>query len=123
MMPTSSGRTRVGGVANEHLNRKGIHMSAERLIGEMESVAREAEDLIKATSGEVSDKVREARTRLTGALETARVTADRCKERAIAGAQATDKLIRENPYQTMGIALAAGLLVGVLVNRSGNGRS
>jgi len=79
--------------------------------------------LIKATSGEVSDKVREARTRLTGALETARVTADRCKERAIAGAQATDKLIRENPYQTMGIALAAGLLVGVLVNRSGNGRS
>ena len=46
----------------------------------------------------------------------------RClEEKAVAGAQATDKVIREYPYQSIGIAFGIGLLIGVLVNRR-NGR-
>ena len=34
-----------------------------------------------------------------------------------ASARAADRVIRDHPYQTVGIAFGVGLLVGVLVNR------
>jgi ElaB/YqjD/DUF883 family membrane-anchored ribosome-binding protein len=33
------------------------------------------------------------------------------------GARATDRMIRENPYQALGIAFGLGLLVGVVASR------
>lgn len=40
------------------------------------------------------------------------------KERATAGAQGTDRLVRERPYQTMGVAFGIGVLVGLIVSYS-----
>jgi ElaB/YqjD/DUF883 family membrane-anchored ribosome-binding protein len=37
--------------------------------------------------------------------------------KAIAGAKAADHAIREHPYESLGLALGMGLLVGVLVGR------
>ena len=39
------------------------------------------------------------------------------REKVVAGARYTDTAIRENPYQSLAIALGAGLLVGVLLGR------
>ncbi|MDB6110734.1 MAG: hypothetical protein JWR69_2484 [Pedosphaera sp.] len=39
------------------------------------------------------------------------------KERASEYARVTDRRIRENPYQTIGIALGLGLIIGMLLNR------
>jgi ElaB/YqjD/DUF883 family membrane-anchored ribosome-binding protein len=39
------------------------------------------------------------------------------EEKAVQGAKETDRIIRDHPYQTMGIAFGVGLLVGVLVTR------
>lgn len=95
-------------------------VSTERLVRDLKTVARDAEDLIKATASDVSDKAKEARSRLTSALESARHSCETLQEKAIAGAKATDKAIREHPYQSLGIAFAAGLLIGVLANRRGH---
>ena len=38
-------------------------------------------------------------------------------ERAIAGAKATDQVIRENPYKALGIALGVGAIIGYLLRR------
>lgn len=39
------------------------------------------------------------------------------RQKVIAGAKYTDGAIRENPYQSLAIALGVGVLVGVLVGR------
>ena len=39
------------------------------------------------------------------------------QEKAIAGAKATDQMIRDNPYKTLGIALGVGVLIGYLLRR------
>ena len=92
-------------------------LHTNRLVKDLKTVARDAEDLIRATAGDVGEKAREARGRLTSALDGAKATCERLEEKAIAGAQATDKVIRSHPYQSLGIAFAAGVLIGVLVNR------
>jgi ElaB/YqjD/DUF883 family membrane-anchored ribosome-binding protein len=93
------------------------NVSTERLVGDLKTVARDAEDLLKASAGEVGEKAHEVRARLTAAVERAREACERLEEKAIAGAKATDKVIREHPYQSIGIAFGVGLLIGVLVTR------
>jgi ElaB/YqjD/DUF883 family membrane-anchored ribosome-binding protein len=88
-----------------------------KLVGDFKIVLNDAEAMLKATAGELGDKAREARARLASSLQSARVGMHRLEEKALAGAKATDKLIREHPYQSIGVSFAAGLLLGVLVSR------
>ena len=92
-------------------------ISTDKLVADLKTVARDTEELLKASAGEVGDKAREARARLTNALESAKETCRRLEDKALAGAKATDKVIREHPYQSIGIAFGIGLLIGVLVTR------
>ena len=41
----------------------------------------------------------------------------RAEERAIERAKAADRVIRDHPYQTIGLAFGLGLLIGVLAMR------
>ena len=41
----------------------------------------------------------------------------RAEEKAIERAKAADKVIREHPYQTIGLAFGLGLLIGILARR------
>ncbi|MBI3415475.1 MAG: DUF883 domain-containing protein [Verrucomicrobia bacterium] len=92
-------------------------VTKEKLLQDLRVVVQDAEALIKATAGDLGEKTKEARARLSAALDNAKVTCRQLEDRAIAGAKATDKIIREHPYQSIGIAFGVGLLIGVLVNR------
>jgi ElaB/YqjD/DUF883 family membrane-anchored ribosome-binding protein len=89
----------------------------ERLAGDLKAVVGDAEALMKATAGQAGEKVNEVRSRLAAALESAKATCQRLEEKTIAAAKATDRTIREHPYESIGIAFGLGLLVGVLVAR------
>ena len=89
----------------------------ERLAGDLKAVVRDSEELMKATAGQVGEKVSELRSRLAAALESAKATCQRLEEKAVVAAKATDRTIREHPYESIGIAFGLGLLVGVLVAR------
>jgi ElaB/YqjD/DUF883 family membrane-anchored ribosome-binding protein len=39
------------------------------------------------------------------------------RDRAVDCARATDRTIRDKPYQAIGIALALGVITGMLINR------
>jgi len=41
----------------------------------------------------------------------------RAEERAVERAKAADKLVRDHPYQTIGLAFGVGLLIGILARR------
>ncbi len=92
-------------------------INTEQIVQDLKAVARDAEELVKATAGEVSERTREARARLATALESAKQTCARWEEKAIEEAKATDKIIREHPYQWVGAAFGLGVLIGVLVAR------
>ena len=88
-----------------------------RLVSDLKVLARDAEELMKATAGQAGEKLAELRSRLTAALESAKATSHRLEEKTVAAAKATDRTIRDHPYESIGIAFGVGLLVGVLVGR------
>lgn len=53
----------------------------------------------------------------TALWEVSKATYERLQDSAAAGARATDRCIRANPYQSLGVALGAGVLIGYLLNR------
>ena len=57
------------------------------------------------------------RTRLATALESAKVTCHDLQDKTVEAAKATDKVIRDHPYESIGAAFGLGLLIGVLVAR------
>lgn len=89
----------------------------EKVKEDLRTLVRDAEELIKATAGDMSEKAKTARSRLGEALERAKATCHRLEEKTAAAAKATDKVIREHPYESIGIAFGVGLLIGVLVAR------
>ncbi len=61
---------------------------------------------------------RELGARLETATEKATEVCKRLQEETVAAAKATDKAVREHPYQAIGMAFAVGMLIGVLAARS-----
>ncbi len=50
-------------------------------------------------------------------VEELKTMIQRAEDKAVERAKAADKVIREHPYQTIGVAFALGLLIGVLARR------
>ena len=55
---------------------------------------------------------------MEAATEKAKEVSKRLQEQTVAAAKTTDKVVREHPYQAIGIAFGVGLLIGVLAARS-----
>jgi ElaB/YqjD/DUF883 family membrane-anchored ribosome-binding protein len=60
----------------------------------------------------------ELRAKLDAAVEKAKAVCERLQAETVAAAKASDKAVREHPYQAVGIAFGVGLLIGVLVMQS-----
>jgi ElaB/YqjD/DUF883 family membrane-anchored ribosome-binding protein len=91
--------------------------TTQRLLDDLQNVVREAEELLSSGTAELDDLKSEARSKLTSALKGAKDTYANLQEKTVAGAKQADSYIRENPYQSLGIAFGVGVLLGVLVGR------
>ena len=94
-----------------------IEESTERLLQDLKAVVHDGEALLRAGAQQLSERGIAARERLTAALQVAKETRRKLEERAIEGARQTDQVIREHPYQSVGIAFGFGLLLGIIINR------
>lgn len=96
-------------------------VARDRVVADLKSLVRDSEDLLKATAGDLSEKAKEARSRLTAALERAKSTCVDLQAQTAASARAAarraDTVIRDHPYESIGAGFALGLLLGVLVAR------
>ena len=81
------------------------------------TLAEDARALMAATADVAGEKVGDARKRLTAALERAKEIASNVRDKAVAGAKATDQAVHEHPYQAIGIAVGVGALIGYFVAR------
>ncbi|GDY22271.1 hypothetical protein LBMAG56_36180 [Verrucomicrobiota bacterium] len=81
----------------------------------MNKLAEDAQALLSATADVAGEKVGEARKRLAAAVERGREVYGRVREQAIEGAKVTDEVVREHPYQAIGIGVGVGAILGYLL--------
>ena len=97
------------------------NVSKDKLVADLKVVVADAEELLRATASQAGEKVSAARERIQASLATAKVKlaeAERAMlEKTKLAARATDEYVRDNPWQAVGIAAAAGLVLGVLISR------
>ena len=87
---------------------------------EVRGVLADAEQLLHATAGELGEKAKEVRKELARKIEAAKdrfQNLDDVKEAAEEGLKEVDQVIRKHPYESVGAALVAGLIIGALLNR------
>lgn len=79
---------------------------------EMQQIWNHAQALVDATSGELDDRIKSARTALKERLETAKSEYGELEDRLMEKVQAADEFIHEKPYYAIGGTLIAGLFLG-----------
>ena len=84
---------------------------------DLQSFAEDAQALVAATTDVAGDKVAEARKRLTAAIEKSKETWRNVQEKAVERVKATDQVIREHPYQAIGVAFGVGAILAFLISR------
>ena len=92
-------------------------VNREKLAEDLRVLIRDAEALLKAGSAEAGGKLEELKARLQVSVGRMKETCHHLEEKVVASAKATDKVIREHPYESIGVAFGVGMLIGVLVNR------
>lgn len=88
------------------------------LLHEMEGLVGEAQAMITNAATEYSEDALSAlRSRFEAAQERLTGLYTDARRKVVAGAKCADGAIREHPYQSLAIALGAGVLLGVLLGR------
>ena len=94
--------------------------SSSSIRRDVRGVIADAEQLLHATAGELGEKAQEVRKELTRKIEAAKERFQNLgdvKEAAEEGLKEVDQVIRKHPYESVGAALVAGLILGALLNR------
>jgi ElaB/YqjD/DUF883 family membrane-anchored ribosome-binding protein len=84
---------------------------------DMGQLAEDARALMSATADVAGEKVNDARQRLAVALERGKEIYGDVRDKAVEGAKAADKTVRENPYQAIAIGVGVGAILGFLIAR------
>ena len=98
-----------------------VEVTTDQLVSDLKTVMEDAEALLKATSTLTGEKIQEVRARAEESLRQAKVRLTEVEEEAMRRARevadAADEYVRENPWQSVGIAAGIGLVVGLLLAR------
>lgn len=90
----------------------------EELLNDLRALVSDAELMLNPAPGGVGgEPITSLHARYESAQKRLIDLYTRTKTRITTGAKHTDAAIRANPYQSLAIALGAGLLIGVLVGR------
>ena len=96
-------------------------LSTDKIASDLHALVEDVESLLKGTAGQADSKLDEIRNRLAGTVANARVTCRDLKSKASSqvrqGIETTDATVRAHPWESVGVAFAVGLVVGVLIGR------
>ena len=97
------------------------NVGSEKLMRDLKNIAGDSEALVKAAAGDAREAVTGVQTRTEESLRQVRANvADLQKDvaaRARAAAQTTSTYVHDKPWQSIGLAAGAGLIIGLLINR------
>lgn len=96
-------------------------VSTEKLMQDLRLVVEDAEALLKATAGAADEKIAQARARAEESLRQARLRLQdagfEIEAQVRESARAADAYVRDNPWQSVGVAAGIAFLVGYLIGR------
>jgi ElaB/YqjD/DUF883 family membrane-anchored ribosome-binding protein len=91
---------------------------------EYHAFVSDVEDLISSATTLTGEDLARAKARLSARISSARASIVKAggavSDQVRDGARATDGYVRAQPWQAVGISVAAGLLVGYLLGRRGS---
>ncbi len=97
------------------------NVGSEKLMRDLKNIAGDSEALVKSAASDAREAVTGVQTRTEESLRQARANvADLQKDvaaRARAAAQTTSTYVHDKPWQSIGLAAGAGLIIGLLINR------
>lgn len=96
-------------------------ITKDKLIADVKLVIADAEELLRATTGQAGEKIAEIRAkaqdRIAGAkirlAELEAVVVDRAKQ----AGRVADDYVHDNPWRSVGVAAGIGFIVGLLIGR------
>jgi len=92
----------------------------DQLAEDLKALIADAEELLKATAGAAGERISAARARAEETLRAAKSKLAEAQDDVVGhareAAKVTDDYVREHPWGAVGIAAAAGLLVGLLIS-------
>ena len=98
-----------------------VDVNTDKIVADMRVVIADAEELLRATTGQAGEKVAAARAKIQDSVAAAKVKLERLSDagavRAKAAAHATDDYVRDHPWESVGIAALVGLALGALISR------
>lgn len=93
----------------------------EKLLSDLRQVIDDAEELLRVTADQAGDNVTEVRRRIQGRLRAAQAELSDLQDAALtqvkAARDATDEFVHQNPWASVGIGAALGLVVGLALAR------
>jgi len=96
-------------------------VSTEKLMEDLSAVVADAEELLKATADQTGERVTAVRNKAVESLKAAKARLDEQEvvlmEKTKAAAKVTEDYVRTNPWKSVGIAAAAGFVLGILAAR------
>src|SRR4030095_3692724 len=100
-------------------NAANAEITTDQLLADLKTVMNDAEALLRATSAQTGDKTQEVLAPAEESLRQAKARLssleDEALRRAREVADATDEYVRENPWQSVGVAHGVGLLGRLLL--------
>jgi ElaB/YqjD/DUF883 family membrane-anchored ribosome-binding protein len=93
----------------------------EKLMGDLNAVIHDAEELLKMTANQAGEGAAALRERVTLRLAKAKDSLQELQHTAIEKAKAAghkaDDYVHDHPWQSVGLAAGVGLLLGMLIAR------
>jgi ElaB/YqjD/DUF883 family membrane-anchored ribosome-binding protein len=98
-----------------------MNLSRESLLDDFSAMLTEAEDLLKRAGNETGERAKDLRAQVEAKLLSAKLRLQELEgdamDHAKAAARITDDYVHDNPWGAIGVAAAAGFLVGLMINR------
>ena len=95
--------------------------ATDRILDDLRRVVDDAEGRMRETANVAGERAQDARSRAAESLRQARERLQGVEEelvtRARDAAKDTDRYVRDNPWQSIGISAGVGLLLGLLIGR------
>lgn len=102
--------------AQQHSNE-----TRDKLMGDLKMVINDAEELLKNTGHQTGESFKNARAKFESTLTNAKAQLQSLEETVIYKAKdaalATDRYVKDHPWQSVGLGACVGLIIGLLISR------
>jgi len=98
-----------------------VEGSKQALVKDLKNVVGDAGNLVNNAAAATADEFAQARTKLEARLDQAKTrlidASHAVSDKAKCTADATDQFVRDNPWKVLGVAAAAGIVIGAILSR------